>query len=39
MGAQKNRLNATVILGTHNIWFSWEIRKIIFDKALISGGL
>ena len=31
MDAQKNRLNETVLLSTHNICFSWEIRKIIFQ--------
>ena len=26
-GAQKNRLNETVLLCTHNICYGWEIRK------------
>ena len=30
MGAQKNRLIETVLLSTHNICFSREIRKLIF---------
>ena len=38
-GAQKNRLNETVLLSTHNICFGREIRKIIFSYALLSGGL
>ena len=29
----------TVLLSTHTIWFGWEIRKIIFSYALLSGGL
>ena len=28
-----------LILSTHNICFGWEIRKIIFSYALLSGGL
>ena len=39
LGAQKNCLNETVLLSTHNICFGWEIRKIIFKYALLSGGL
>ena len=39
LGAQKNRLNETVLLSTHNIWIGWEIRKLIFDYTLLSGGL
>ena len=39
MGAQKNCLIETVLLSTHNARFRWEIRKIIFNYALISGGL
>ena len=38
LGAQKNCLE-TVLLSTHNISFGWEIRKIIFCYALLSGGL
>ena len=26
LGAQKNRLNETVLLSTHNIYFGWEIK-------------
>ena len=37
--AQKNRLNETVLLSTHNICFDAEIRRIIFNYALFSGGL
>ena len=36
---QKNRLIETVLLSTHNIRFGSEIRKIIFQYALLSGGL
>ena len=39
LGAQKNRLIATVLLSIHNICFGWVIRKIIFSYALLSGGL
>ena len=37
--AQKNHLIETVLLGTHNICFGWEIRKVIFKCTLLSGGL
>ena len=33
-GAQKNRLNETVLLSTHKICFGWEIRKLIFNETL-----
>ena len=39
MGAQKNRLIEMVLLNTHNICFGWEIKKITFQYALLSGGL
>ena len=39
MGAEKNRLIETVLLSTHNICFGWELKKIIFQYALLSGGL
>ena len=39
MGAQKNRLSETVLLSTHYICFCWEIRKLTFDYALLSGRL
>ena len=29
----------TVLLSTHNISFSWEIRKLIFWYALLTKGL
>ena len=32
-GAQKNRLDETVLLSTHNICFGWGIIKIIFSHA------
>ena len=38
-GAQKNRLIETVLLSTYNICFGLEIKKIIFQYALLSGGL
>ena len=37
MGAQKNRLDETVLLGTHNICFGWDIKKIVFQYALLFG--
>ena len=39
MGAQKNRLNETVLLSTHNICFGWEIRKLFFCYALLTKVL
>ena len=39
LGAQKHRLNETVLLSTHNIRFGRKIGKLIFDYALLSGGL
>ena len=41
MGAQKKCHIETVLLSTHNIWFSWYIRKLIifFYYPLLSGGL
>ena len=39
MGAQKNRLIETVLLSTHNICFGSEMKKIVFQYALLSGGL
>ena len=39
LGAQKNHLIETFLLSTHNICFGWEIRKIIFQYTLLSGGL
>ena len=33
-GAQKNRLNKTVILSTQSISFGWEIRKKYIGYAL-----
>ena len=39
LGAQKNCLTETVLLSTHNICFSLEIRKLIFNYALVSKGL
>ena len=39
LGAQKNRLIEMVLLSTHNICFGWEIRKLVFDNWLLSGGL
>ena len=39
LGAQKNRLNETVILSTHNICFGWEIRKLNFRYTLLTKVL
>ena len=39
LGAKKNRLTETVLISTNNICFGREIRKIIFNFALLSGGL
>ena len=33
--AQKNHLNDTVLLSTHNKWFDWEIRKLVLNYAVI----
>ena len=30
LGAQKNSFIETILLGTHNICFDWEIRKLFF---------
>ena len=35
-GAQKNHLNETVLLSSHNISFRWEKLKLIFDFTLLS---
>ena len=35
----KNRLIEMILLSTRNIFFGWEIRNIIFNYALLSGGL
>ena len=37
MGAQKNYINETVLLSTHNICFGCEIKK--FTYPLLSRGL
>ena len=39
LGAQKNRLIETVLLSTHNICFSYLIRKLIFNYMVLSRGL
>ena len=39
VSAQKNRLNETVLLSTHNIYFAWEIRKLFRKYNLLSGAL
>ena len=39
LGAQKHRLIKMVLLSTYNICFGWEIKKIFFSNALLSGGL
>ena len=38
-GHSKECLIETVLLSTHNICFGREIREIIFQYALLSGGL
>ena len=35
--AQKNRLIETVLLSTRNIFFGWEIRKLIFGTHSTKG--
>ena len=37
--ALKNRLDEMVLLSTHIICFGREIKKIVFQYALLSGGL
>ena len=39
LGAQKNHLNETVVLSTHNICFGGEIRKLFFNYGFLSSGL
>ena len=39
LGAHKNRLNETVLLSNHNIYFEMEIKKRVLQYALLSGGL
>ena len=39
LDAEKNRLIERVLFSTHNICFDLEIRKIIFQYTLLSGGL
>ena len=39
MGDEKNRLTETVLLSTHNLCFGLELRKLVFDSELLSGGL
>ena len=38
-GTQKNCLIEVVLWSSNNICFGWEIRKIIFSYAHLSGGL
>ena len=38
-GAQKNRIIETVLFSKHNICVFLEIRIIIFNYTLLSGGL
>ena len=38
-GAQKNCLNETVLLSTHNIHFGKETRKLILNYELLSRVL
>ena len=39
MGNLKTRLIETVLLSTHNICFGREIRKIVFNDALVPGHI
>ena len=39
LDAQKNRFIETVLLSTHNICFGLEIKKIVLQYTLLSGGL
>ena len=39
MCTQKNRLSETVLLSTHNICVGLEIKKIVLQYALLSGGI
>ena len=39
LGAQKNHLIEMVLLCTHDIYFGREIKKIVVEYALFSGGL
>ena len=32
-------INLNMCLGAHNICFGWEIKKIVFQYTLLSGGL
>ena len=36
---KKQNDNKTVLLETHNIFLGCEVRKIIFNNTLLSGGL
>ena len=38
LGAQKNRLNETVLLSTQNICFGWDMIKSIFKYAFLFSG-
>ena len=38
-GAHNNRLNETVLLSTHNIFFGWDIRKLFFYYSFIKGSM
>ena len=37
--ARENHLIKTFLLSTNSIYFGWEIKKIKFQYALLSGGL
>ena len=39
LGAQKNRLIERVLLSTHNIYFGYEIRKLLFGYTLVTKVL
>ena len=39
LSAQKNRLTEMVLLITHSICFGCEIKIILFNHILLSGGM
>ena len=38
-GAQRNYPIDTILLSTYTICFGWEIIKIIFNYAILNGGM
>ena len=39
LGTRKSCLIETVLLSTHNLGLSGDIRKLIFNYTLLSGGI